>query len=581
MTICPKCKAENRPEAAFCSRCGTILFIQPAPPEPVADVAPAPEPAPPIQEPAPQVEEPAYSTPNSRRSEESIFGGRYKYDALIYQNEHETHYTVTELCEPPAPCVRICSNPACRTIHSPIDTGEEKYCTYCGSPLEQNPPLLMIQEADHDRYGSLQPIIDAHLAYPHIHPPLAIFQQEVPGGVRYCLVSPYSQELPSRPEISRILEWGIQLATGLDYLHSHGIAFGEEVDPAGFGLVEDKIVWRNFSNVRILPMLADREKINNVRQLALSLYAWMTGKSTYRVDPALSPELNELFHRALVDEGFTSGAELASQIEQTIKTGISPLNITYQVGRRTHTGKRRSKNEDSLVCLTLCRLINGISRPAGVFAIADGMGGHTSGELASNLAVESLTQKASPELGELHNRTSGECIAWLKDIVQAANQAVYEKRQNTSSDMGSTMVCALMVGSQAYIAHLGDSRSYLLRGDSIQQLTSDHSLVQHLVDIGQIQSQDARNHPQRNVIFRSLGEKPQVIADICIQNLLPGDKILLCSDGCSGMLDDQQVRVIIQETGSPQAACDQLIEAANLAGGEDNISVILVEITGA
>jgi len=83
------------------------------------------------------------------------------------------------------------------------------------------------------------------------------------------------------------------------------------------------------------------------------------------------------------------------------------------------------------------------------------------------------------------------------------------------------------------------------------------------------------------VIFRSLGEKPQVIADICIQNLLPGDKILLCSDGCSGMLDDQQVRVIIHETGSPQAACDQLIEAANLAGGEDNISVILVEITGA
>ncbi|MGE5123448.1 MAG: zinc-ribbon domain-containing protein, partial [Acidobacteriaceae bacterium] len=454
MTICPKCNAENRPEAAFCSRCGTILLIQPAPAEPVDIAAPMPEPAPPTEEPLAPVEQAVYSPPAIQHLEGSVFGGRYKYDALIYQDEHEMHYTVTELCDPPAPSVRICSNPACRAIHSPLEAGEEKFCTCCGSPMEQNQPLLMIMEADRDRFSDLQQIIGAHLAHPNIHPPLASFQQETPGGVRYCLVSPYSQELPSQPEVARILEWGIQLASGLDYLHSRGIAFGEEVDPGGYGLAEGKIVWRNFSQARILPMLTDREKINNVRQLALSLYAWMTGKSTYQVDPALSPGVNEMFQRALVGEGFTSGAELARHIEQAIKSGVSPLNITYQVGQRTHAGKKRAKNEDSQACISLSRTINGIAFPIGMFAVADGMGGHATGEQASKLAIESLTQKALPDMQELQNRTSAECTAWLKARVQSANQAVYQARQDTGSDMGSTMVCVLMVGSQAHIAHL-------------------------------------------------------------------------------------------------------------------------------
>ncbi|OGO14601.1 MAG: hypothetical protein A2030_08405 [Chloroflexi bacterium RBG_19FT_COMBO_50_10] len=248
------------------------------------------------------------------------------------------------------------------------------------------------------------------------------------------------------------------------------------------------------------------------------------------------------------------------------------------MGRRTHPGKTREENEDSLLCLTLSRIQQGVSQPAGLFAIADGMGGHAMGDLASSLAIQTIVQKASSELASLQNLTPEEYISWLKDAVQAANLTLFESRQKADNDMGSTLVCALLLGNQAYLAHLGDSRIYLLRDKSIQQLTSDHSLVQQLVTNGQISRDEARFHPQRNVILQSLGEKAQAEADIYTQELLPGDRLLLCSDGLSGMLDDQKIRIIIHESQSPQVACDYLIDAANLAGGEDNISIILVEV---
>jgi protein phosphatase len=206
------------------------------------------------------------------------------------------------------------------------------------------------------------------------------------------------------------------------------------------------------------------------------------------------------------------------------------------------------------------------------------MGGHDTGELASSLSIQAVIHKAFTELATLQNLTAEEYTSWLMQTVQAANMEVFKARQNVGNDMGSTLVCVLLLGYHAYVAHIGDSRVYLLREGSIQQLTIDHSLVQHLVNIGQINAEDVRNHPQRNVIYRSLGDKQQVEVDIYSQNLLPEDRLLLCSDGLTGMLEDQVIQKIIQEAGSPQAACDQLVEAANQAGGSDNISAIVVEV---
>lgn len=390
MTICLKCKAENRQEAAFCARCGTILLTQASPAKAATPHLNSAEQVKAQPAAVKLMVEPAILSGLPNAQEKSIFGECYQSDGMIYQDEYETRYLVSQIIQQPVPCIRVCSNPACRTIHAPTGIELENFCTHCGSPIDQNPPLLVLQETDTDRFGSLQQIVGLHLTHPNVHPPLAIFNQQQATGFHYYLVTPYSNELPSHPDAALVLEWGKQLAKSLDYLHSHGVAFGGELEPSIFGLVGNNIVWRNFNTARILPMLADREKINNIRLLTLSLYSMITGRASYTDDPALSPALSDLFQQALIGEGFTSGAVLAERIDQTIKDGLSPLNLDYHTGCRTHPGLVRSINEDSLMCFNLSHVQQGISRPVGLFAVADGMGGHETGELASSLSIQEV-----------------------------------------------------------------------------------------------------------------------------------------------------------------------------------------------
>jgi protein phosphatase len=144
--------------------------------------------------------------------------------------------------------------------------------------------------------------------------------------------------------------------------------------------------------------------------------------------------------------------------------------------------------------------------------------------------------------------------------------------------MGSTLVAAVLEGNKAWVAHVGDSRVYLINAQGIQQITTDHSLVERLIATHQITREEARHHPQRNVIYRTIGDKLKVDVEVSTHNLSVGDYLLLCSDGLSGMVEDQAMLQIVRQTASPQAACDELIAAANAAGGEDNISVIIVAI---
>jgi protein phosphatase len=304
----------------------------------------------------------------------------------------------------------------------------------------------------------------------------------------------------------------------------------------------------------------------------------MTGKTSYSLDPYLPPVLNELFQKALVGDGFTSVSEFEQQIKLVKSTGPRRLNLDFHVGRRTHPGKVRSKNEDSVLSIEHSRMNLGIIQPICLVAVADGMGGHASGEQASNLVIDAIAQISTIELQALQNPSFEEFGDWIKRATQAANQSVYEARHNASNDMGSTLVLGLIIGSQAYLGHSGDSRIYLVNKESIKQLSTDHSLVQHLISIGKITQEEARVHPQRNIIYRSLGEKPEVEADYFTQLLFPKDRLLFCSDGLTSMLDDQKIQKIILDASSPQAACDTLIEEANAAGGEDNISALIIEV---
>jgi serine/threonine protein phosphatase PrpC len=594
MVTCPKCRAENRPEAAFCSRCGTILFAQPTPPtnyeessearaseKLIQPVITTPLPSAKVtEENTSEVPEPIEQAPVGLQSrpEGSLFGDRFRYEALLAESMHEIRYSVTEMSQNEYPPVRICSNDQCRTIHCPVDQEAEKYCTQCGHPIEDTSPLLLLRESDEDMYGYINHVLEMHLVDPNIHPPVAVFEEETSLGMRYCLVTPKSTDLPAQADISDVLEWGSQLGKSLDYLQAKGFVLDEEFDLASIGLDEDKAVWRDFNKVRILPMLTDREKVNNLRSLALAMYSLMTGKANYRPDPYLPPALNDLFEKALIAEGFTSGADLIEAIEHARNAGEKRLVLDYQVGRCSNPGKMRTNNEDSLLSMELSSIHNGTIEPCGLFAIADGLGGHAAGELASELVITSIAQKAPADIVILRNPTYENHEDWLNQITQLANQAVYDARQKAGNDMGSTLAMCLIIGTQAYLANVGDSRIYLVNNQSIKQLTTDHTLVQHMISEGQITEEAALKHPQRNVIYRSLGEKPSVEADCVSQQLFPQDQLLLCSDGLSSLLADEQIYEIIIQARSPQEACEQLVQAANASGGDDNISVIIIEI---
>jgi serine/threonine protein phosphatase PrpC len=231
------------------------------------------------------------------------------------------------------------------------------------------------------------------------------------------------------------------------------------------------------------------------------------------------------------------------------------------LGRSTslsHPGRKRRRNEDSWVC------------EPPLFAIADGMGGARAGEIASKLAASALGE----EIG-----SSGE--ARVADLIQEANRRVYERanEDSSTSGMGTTITVALVEDGSVAIGHVGDSRAYLIRDRSLEQLTDDHSLVAELVRSGKLSPEEAESHPQRSVITRAIGTDPDVDVDTFSVEARPGDLFLLCSDGLTDMVGDETIlETAERHRDDLDAAAKELVKAANSRGGEDNITVVFFEI---
>lgn len=225
---------------------------------------------------------------------------------------------------------------------------------------------------------------------------------------------------------------------------------------------------------------------------------------------------------------------------------------------RTDVGRVREGNED------------GFRDAAPFFAVADGMGGHRGGEVASRLALETAERL----------RDAGR-DATLADLIREASRTVHA-RARTDRDvagMGTTLTVAEVDGTVLRIAHVGDSRAYLLRDGALRQLTTDHTLVQRLVDIGEITPDEVADHPKRNVLVRVVGTEPDVEVDELEVPVRVGDRVLLCSDGLTGMVDDAHIAEVLRSTaGDAQAAVDRLVEAANAAGGADNVTALVVDL---
>jgi PPM family protein phosphatase len=234
------------------------------------------------------------------------------------------------------------------------------------------------------------------------------------------------------------------------------------------------------------------------------------------------------------------------------------MTVRLIVGAVTDVGRVRGHNEDAYL----------VDDQLGLVAVADGMGGHQAGEVASATALEALRAAV----------TSGEGI---RDAVTSANEAVYDKSTTDERlrGMGTTLTAAtLAAGGTLLLGHVGDSRAYLLHDDTLQRLTTDHSLVEELIQSGELTPEEAETDPRRSMITRALGIEPEVDVDLYPTQLVSGDRLLFCSDGLTGMVSEDEIRTILTDEHDPRAAARDLVGVANAAGGIDNITVLVVDV---
>lgn len=245
----------------------------------------------------------------------------------------------------------------------------------------------------------------------------------------------------------------------------------------------------------------------------------------------------------------------------------SPRNDTSSVevvssyyGSRTEIGNVREHNEDSLTVLP------------PLFAVADGMGGHEAGEVASEITINTLNDLA-PQSADAEVLARAVVAANL-NVIKAPSQGVGRE------GMGTTLTAAILEKERLVIAQVGDSRAYLLHNGSLQQLTRDHSLMADMIEAGQLTEAEARVHPNRSVITRAIGSDPHMQPDLYELNVETGDRLLLCSDGICGMIEDHEIASIMRQAPSAQSCADQLVEAALAAGGFDNATAVVVDVEG-
>ena len=233
----------------------------------------------------------------------------------------------------------------------------------------------------------------------------------------------------------------------------------------------------------------------------------------------------------------------------------------------TDIGKKRKLNQD---------FVYASDEPVGnlpnVYIVADGMGGHNAGDFASKCTVETITR-------EIRGCFEKNAIRILSKAIMVANERIRQKAREDERlyGMGTTVVAATCIGKYLQVANVGDSRLYIINEEEVRQVTRDHSLVEEMVRMGGIDRKAARNHPDKNIITRAIGARDTIEIDFFNEELQDGDIVLMCSDGLSNMLEDEEIGKILRKNGSLEERAEKLVEAANNNGGKDNIAVIIID----
>lgn len=235
-------------------------------------------------------------------------------------------------------------------------------------------------------------------------------------------------------------------------------------------------------------------------------------------------------------------------------------------GAASDVGLIRETNQDSLFIPDQDGL--------DLFIVADGMGGHNAGEIASGMAINKIREYISKSIKEFNN--SRKILKGIVSAIEAANSHIYQysNLNEGCSGMGTTVTMALIRNGRLFLGHVGDSRGYIVREGEIFRVTEDHSLVQELINKGSITEEEAKSHPQRNMITRAVGTDSGISVDTTTLNLKNGDIVVLCSDGLTNMVPEDSIANIFSKEEDIQKACDLAVEAAKIHGGKDNITVI-------
>lgn len=293
--------------------------------------------------------------------------------------------------------------------------------------------------------------------------------------------------------------------------------------------------------------------------------------------PDINPQINRIVMKMIARDPVIRYSSI-----DDVKHAILALfhNAPFYAGFITDVGQLREANEDSYFVQDWNYVSQTQRKSYGIFIVADGMGGAEAGEYASALATNEMAKVINQRLEQIRDQenASVNIPEILEEAIKKANKAIYDaaKANPEYQGMGTTVTAAVVYQGVAYIGHVGDSRGYLISKEDIEKITRDHSLVGRLLEIGQITEEEAAVHPQRNLIYRSLGAYPNVEVDLYDRPFPPGHRLLLCSDGLNEHVKDDEIHDIVISAEDNWRACNQLVNMANIRGGDDNTTIIIV-----
>ncbi len=601
---CATCHHQNRTDAKFCAHCGHDLEFPPAeelsPPAKVMDAGSGiiqevkqswtqaknliknlladSEPA---GTPAPQTTVKIVSRSSNLTQ---LLPGAIIDDVSIvlqvFPLDYSNYYLVFD---------RQCSN--CRHQDQPDPGG---VCAHCHLPL----PRFLVHETSSNPSETSGNLPEPELIHLSANSPFIVPHYRVRYGDErnYVWLPPLAQwrslaKVKTPLHLAQVIAWGQHIASALMALNGYSY-----YDPHPSG-IEKIIIDGNtacLANLTSFRQLPAKNKIAGVGRdtafLARVLYHLATGS---QIDRRKQPDTSRLpsTFKPVIEQGiqgdYPSVEQMSTELSRCVIGDEYSPTLKPVVGQLTNPGQVRTNNEDNLFSYSTIKAQATRDVIIGLYIVADGMGGHAAGEIASKRVIDMVSTMMIdwitgavelPGLKFITSRLSETPEAMLRAAVQKANLDLYQQARSSGNNMGTTLTAALLIGDTAYIANVGDSRTCLLHNGNLEQVTHDHSLVASMVAAGIIQPQEIRAHPQRNQIYRSLGNKPQLEVDVFTRTLQRGDQLLLCSDGLWEMVLDDDIKKLVYEAVNPQAACENLIQKANQAGGEDNITAIVVKL---